>query len=756
MGIMAVLLSAPMLLAGDGPEPLAQPPLENAIRILDTGKKEAISLVTLIERLDAAEVIFLGETHLDETTHRFQWRMYQELLLATEGKVVLSMEMFERDAQPALDDYVAGRIDEPTFLRRAHPWGNYRTDYRPMIELARARSLPVVAANFPASIRRSMRPGGKEGYEKLSDEQKQWIPRELHPNSDAYWQRFARTIRGHGDFFAFLEDPEARLYSTQCLWDNSMGEACVDALAKHPGSKVLHLNGGFHTLYRQGTAAQVTRRRPETKVVVIDIRPTSELSLVGVDPDWAELAEVADYTVYAEDRARAVQDGTHGVTVSTELEYELFVPKGARDDQPVPLLIWMPREGLRAADAMRYLRLAFGDTVAIVAVDPPFPQRGEDLHLGGEWFFEERFDSDMGLLGQGLRRLLSRVARTQPIDAKRIVLAGEEAAATVIASTMLYSRDSMPVQAFAIRPTRYNKLREGGLPKLDPADPAAPASFFDLVVFTDEVNSYFWDEELADYSTTGLRNERRPLGDAPLIQAEVAIRKALGIDPMSEATPSATPLVYRVDSTLGRFWAELEVRALWNEGTQVELMPASAFDGRDDGADGGAAGVDAHWLALPGEYAIDPPRGIEPSAMGTSKILPTAPGPFGGTTIIVTYPATPTEAREAWTRIEAADPISLRSRFSRMRVAHLDTQPTIHEVLAAIREGGGSNVLLVPAAFCATADEMRALRDAVEGHLDGLNVHWLPGLGGRAYYRHATKSNRDKPTETDDPKESDK
>ncbi|MFO1029455.1 MAG: ChaN family lipoprotein [Planctomycetota bacterium] len=36
-----------------------------------------------------------------------------------EAQVVLSMEMFERDVQPVLDDYLAGRIDEGEFLHKA-------------------------------------------------------------------------------------------------------------------------------------------------------------------------------------------------------------------------------------------------------------------------------------------------------------------------------------------------------------------------------------------------------------------------------------------------------------------------------------------------------------------------------------------------------------------------------------------------------------------------------------------------------------
>ena len=80
------------------------------------------------------------------------------LAAATDDHVVLSLEQFERDAQPALDDYLAGRIDEAAFLAKARPWGNYREAYRPLIEFCKARGLPVVAAIWLKRVR--IRPSG--------------------------------------------------------------------------------------------------------------------------------------------------------------------------------------------------------------------------------------------------------------------------------------------------------------------------------------------------------------------------------------------------------------------------------------------------------------------------------------------------------------------------------------------------------------------------------------------------------------------
>ena len=68
-----------------------------------------------------------------------------------------------------------GRIDEPAFLARSRPWDNYRIDYRPLVERAKAAGIPVVAANFPAALRRRLAMGGKQALDQLTEEQARYL-----------------------------------------------------------------------------------------------------------------------------------------------------------------------------------------------------------------------------------------------------------------------------------------------------------------------------------------------------------------------------------------------------------------------------------------------------------------------------------------------------------------------------------------------------------------------------------------------------
>ena len=131
-------------------------PIERAVSIRDGRTGKSLSWKDMVRDLASADVVFLGETHLDESTHRVEYEVFKSLLAQKQNKVILSMEMFERDVQKQLDAYLAGEIDEKKFLANSRPWGNYRSAYRPLIEAAKTAKTRVVAANFPTPIRRTM------------------------------------------------------------------------------------------------------------------------------------------------------------------------------------------------------------------------------------------------------------------------------------------------------------------------------------------------------------------------------------------------------------------------------------------------------------------------------------------------------------------------------------------------------------------------------------------------------------------------
>ena len=110
---------------------------------------EDSSLEVLLEAALEADVVYLGEMHDDRAGQAFQADFLQLVHESADRPVIVALEMFERDVQLILDEYLAGLIREQDFLAAARPWRDYEDAYRPLIEYAREHGLPVVASNVP-------------------------------------------------------------------------------------------------------------------------------------------------------------------------------------------------------------------------------------------------------------------------------------------------------------------------------------------------------------------------------------------------------------------------------------------------------------------------------------------------------------------------------------------------------------------------------------------------------------------------------
>lgn len=268
-------------------------------RVYDTKRKRFVDFETMSAALARADVVFLGEQHNDPGTHRLQLGVLEGIARRRTGPVVLALEMFERDAQQALDSYLAGTLDEPTFLAGARPWPNYATDYRPLVEFARERQWPVVAGNVPRRLAQVVSRRGLAAVDSLPVADRALIAADLSCPRDNYWTRFRDVMgdmSGHG---MQLTPDEAsamawRMYEAQCVKDETMGEAIAQAGGAAPGTLVVHANGSFHSDYRLGTAARAKSRLPRARILVVSFVPVSDLDAA----DGKSQRKLGDYVVF--------------------------------------------------------------------------------------------------------------------------------------------------------------------------------------------------------------------------------------------------------------------------------------------------------------------------------------------------------------------------------------------------------------------------------------------------------------------------
>lgn len=124
-----------------------QPSLPEDITIISAAG-DTLFFNQLADALMGYDVIFVGERHDAKAAHEAELAILTSLA-ERDSNLVLALEMFERDVQDVLDSYLVGDTPEDTFLARSRPWPNYKTDYRPLVEFAKANKIAVVAANVP-------------------------------------------------------------------------------------------------------------------------------------------------------------------------------------------------------------------------------------------------------------------------------------------------------------------------------------------------------------------------------------------------------------------------------------------------------------------------------------------------------------------------------------------------------------------------------------------------------------------------------
>ena len=271
-----------------------------------SGEGERGSLDALLERASGVDVLLLGEEHDDPLTHRLQLELLREAFVrwaapagappAGHGArrppnrggrpIVLSLEMFERDVQGVLDEYLAGLITEEQLLSDARPWRNYRTDYRPLVEFARAHGVGVVAANAP---RRYVNRASRLGRDSLAA----LPPGALETLAPLPWPEPSPRYRAQWDSLmgGAASHMSATAIDGQTLWDATMGHSLARALGKSPGALVVHLAGSFHVERGTGIPETLARYRPGTRVLAVVFKPEA-------DPERFDPARHQDYGDY--------------------------------------------------------------------------------------------------------------------------------------------------------------------------------------------------------------------------------------------------------------------------------------------------------------------------------------------------------------------------------------------------------------------------------------------------------------------------
>lgn len=228
-----------------------------------TNKAKVLSQRESFEALIDFDVIFVGEIHDSRFAHK------AELILLTElsrrdPNLVLALEMFERDVQDILDAYLKGKISEKQFLEQSRPWPNYQDDYRPLIELAKTKGIPVIAANVSRGAAAAVAMANKISPAVLGGD-RLFLPKKVHLDSKEYRKRFAASVEEMPHHTPMKCMDVDGLYKAQALKDAVMAASVESYLDR----RILFCCGHFHSDYHLGIPYQLRKNHPELKVAVI-------------------------------------------------------------------------------------------------------------------------------------------------------------------------------------------------------------------------------------------------------------------------------------------------------------------------------------------------------------------------------------------------------------------------------------------------------------------------------------------------------
>ncbi len=229
-------------------------------------KGKEIKTDKLISELADYDVVFFGENHNSSINHWLQLKITEALYQKKNGQLILGAEMFERDNQSQLNQYLNGTMDAKTLKDSARLWNNFPTDFKPLVDFAKAKKLNFVATNVP---RRYASQTAKEGLESLN---------KLPEKDKAYMARLPVKVTldtpGYPEMKAMMGDhadgtKTMNFIAAQAIKDATMAESILKSF--QAGKTFIHYNGNYHSKEFGGIYWYIRQKNPTLKMAVISV-----------------------------------------------------------------------------------------------------------------------------------------------------------------------------------------------------------------------------------------------------------------------------------------------------------------------------------------------------------------------------------------------------------------------------------------------------------------------------------------------------
>ncbi len=251
------------------------------------GKK--VKYEKMIRNVGDADIILFGEYHNNPVSHWLQLELSRDLFAVKGRELVLGAEMFETDNQIILDEYLQGIISQSRFEAEARLWPNYKTDYKPLVELAREEQLRFVATNIPRRYASVVNTSGFEGLDELSEQAKAFLPPlpvEYNPDLRAYSSMME--MEGMGNHV------NENFPKAQAVKDATMAHFILENWSQ--GKLFMHFNGAYHSDNFESIYWYLKQQIPQLNILTITTVSQQDLSSLDEENEG-----IADYIICVDD-----------------------------------------------------------------------------------------------------------------------------------------------------------------------------------------------------------------------------------------------------------------------------------------------------------------------------------------------------------------------------------------------------------------------------------------------------------------------
>ncbi|WP_162074002.1 ChaN family lipoprotein [Chryseobacterium fistulae] len=227
------------------------------------------------------DVVFFGENHNNSINHWLQLKVTEALYTQKKGHIILGAEMFERDNQTQLNQYLNGAIDAKTFKDSARLWNNYVTDYKPLVDFAKDKKLSFIATNIPRRYASQTSKQGIGSLDALTDKEKTYIaqlPIKVTLDTPGYLEMKAM-MGDHAEGTKVMN-----FIAAQATKDATMAESILRNI--QAGKTFIHYNGNYHSKEFGGIYWYIKQKNQKLKMAVISVFESNDPDLKVPNKDY--------------------------------------------------------------------------------------------------------------------------------------------------------------------------------------------------------------------------------------------------------------------------------------------------------------------------------------------------------------------------------------------------------------------------------------------------------------------------------------